>query len=351
MSTEFQQAAERRIQASPVTQQNSAVATQSPKELGAVEAALVQGDITRLNTQERITYYKTLCESLGLNPITRPFEYVTQKGKLSLYCKKDAAEQLRKLHNVSIQILDRSFHDGVYIVRTQAKMPNGRLDEAIGAISVQSLKGEELANALMKGETKAKRRVTLSICGLGFLDETEVADMKGAVFVTEAELADSEHKRMLEQEQAGKTATQTPSQPKPQETKTENQKPNQQNAIEAEVLPQTETKQETVEPPKPSPSETPKQEVHTVNPYLVINRQQQVRLFAIAKERGWSHEQIKEALVSMFPHLSSTSQLNNSQYNQFCGYMENSTFEDTIKTFKKPAAVMNKETNPEDVPF
>jgi hypothetical protein len=31
-----------------------------------------------------------------------------------------------------------------------------------------------LANALMKAETKAKRRVTLSIAGLGWLDETEL---------------------------------------------------------------------------------------------------------------------------------------------------------------------------------
>ena len=31
-----------------------------------------------------------------------------------------------------------------------------------------------LANAIMKTETKAKRRATLSICGLGFLDESEI---------------------------------------------------------------------------------------------------------------------------------------------------------------------------------
>ena len=34
--------------------------------------------------------------------------------------------------------------------------------------------GEFAANAIMKAVTKAKRRVTLSISGLGFLDETEV---------------------------------------------------------------------------------------------------------------------------------------------------------------------------------
>jgi hypothetical protein len=51
------------------------------------------------------------------------------------------------------------------------------MDAAKGAVSVQGLKGEALANALMKAETKAKRRATLSICGLGFLDETEIEDI------------------------------------------------------------------------------------------------------------------------------------------------------------------------------
>jgi len=40
--------------------------------------------------------------------------------------------------------------------------------------------GEALANALMKASTKAKRRLTLSLCGLGFLDETEVGTIPGA---------------------------------------------------------------------------------------------------------------------------------------------------------------------------
>ncbi len=37
---------------------------------------------------------------------------------------------------------------------------------------------DDLANAMMKAETKAKRRVTLSICGLGMLDETEMATVR-----------------------------------------------------------------------------------------------------------------------------------------------------------------------------
>jgi len=44
-------------------------------------------------------------------------------------------------------------------------------------VPIQGLKGLDLANAFLKCETKAKRRVTLSICGLNMLDETEVDDI------------------------------------------------------------------------------------------------------------------------------------------------------------------------------
>jgi hypothetical protein len=63
----------------------------------------------------------------------------------------------------------------------------GRRDEDVGAVNVANLKGEALANALMKATTKAKRRATLSICGLSFLDESEIEAVKGAQRVTVTE--------------------------------------------------------------------------------------------------------------------------------------------------------------------
>jgi hypothetical protein len=57
---------------------------------------------------------------------------------------------------------------------------HGRTDIARGAVNISGLKGEMLANAMMKAETKAKRRATLSICGLGLLDEVEVETIPGA---------------------------------------------------------------------------------------------------------------------------------------------------------------------------
>jgi hypothetical protein len=56
----------------------------------------------------------------------------------------------------------------------------GREDISTGSVSLAGLKGENLSNAHMKAETKAKRRATLSICGLAVLDESEVDSIAGA---------------------------------------------------------------------------------------------------------------------------------------------------------------------------
>jgi len=76
--------------------------------------------------------------------------------------------------------VSRSREDDLSIVIAKASTPDGRCTESMGAVSVIGLKGEALANALMKTETKAKRRSTLDLLGLGLLDETEVDTIPGA---------------------------------------------------------------------------------------------------------------------------------------------------------------------------
>lgn len=145
----------------------------------ALERVLIQGDLSALTPDQRISYYKSVCDSVGLNSLTKPFDYITLSGKLTLYAKRDATDQLRKLNEVSITIPARELLGDVYVVTARAKDKNGREDESTGAVNVANLKGEALANAYMKAETKAKRRVTLSICGLGLLDESEVDSIPG----------------------------------------------------------------------------------------------------------------------------------------------------------------------------
>lgn len=164
-----------------LAERQTAAVIAAPKPLPAdIEKVLVEGNLAALKPEQRVSYYNATCQSLGLNPLTTPFDYLNLNGKLRLYAKKDATDQLRRHYDVSIHITAREVMNDVYVVTARAVLPSGREDESTGAVPVKGKAGEELANAWMKAETKAKRRVTLSICGLGFLDDSEVDSIRGA---------------------------------------------------------------------------------------------------------------------------------------------------------------------------
>jgi hypothetical protein len=146
-------------------------------DAATVERVLLHGDLQKLAPAQKVNYYKAVCDSVGLNPLTQPFAYIVLNGKEVLYARREATEQLRKIHKVSIEIRNRELVDGIYVVTARATLPDGRTDENIGAVPLPEQRGEVRANSMMKAETKAKRRVTLSICGLGMLDETEVESL------------------------------------------------------------------------------------------------------------------------------------------------------------------------------
>lgn len=144
-----------------------------------MEAVIMTGDLGRLTPEQRVSYYMKTCESLGLNPYTRPFEYLTLNGKLVLYARRDATDQLRKLHSISLEIVQQTVSLGMLTVRVRATAKDGRIDEDVGVVELpDTLKGTFRANSMMRAITKAKRRVTLSISGLGFNDESEIDDIQ-----------------------------------------------------------------------------------------------------------------------------------------------------------------------------
>jgi hypothetical protein len=154
-------------------------------EMVAIEHALIAGDLQALTSTQRVAYYRRVCESLGLNELTKPFGYILLNGKLTLYALKGATDQLRRVQGVTLTRVTTELLGDVYVVTAHARTPDGREDQDIGAVSVKGLAGEALANAYMRAITKAKRRVTLSICGLGWLDETEVDTIPGARILPE----------------------------------------------------------------------------------------------------------------------------------------------------------------------
>jgi hypothetical protein len=119
-----------------------------------IETVVIGGDLADLNAGQRAEYYAAVCCSLGLNPLTKPFEYLTLNGKLRLYALRDCADQWRRLHGISISIANREQMSDIYVVTARAKDRQGCEDESTGAVTVGNLKGDVLANALMKAETK-----------------------------------------------------------------------------------------------------------------------------------------------------------------------------------------------------
>jgi len=135
------------------------------------------GSLAALNDRQRSEYYSKFCQEQGLDPHSVPFEWLNLNGKVSLYAKKNAADQLRMKHKISLTT-ETKIEAGFVIVTATATLPSGRTDSDIGVVEVG--KGSRGANGMMTATTKAKRRVTLSITGLGMLDETEVDTIPSA---------------------------------------------------------------------------------------------------------------------------------------------------------------------------
>jgi hypothetical protein len=153
--------------------------TTKPIDAAIMESVLLGGDLSKLTPEQRVSYYRNVCESVGLNPLTKPFDYMTLNGKLTLYAKKDATDQLRKINNVSIDDVDIVENETQFLVKVKGHDSTGRTDVEIGVVNKKDMQGN-LGNVQMKAVTKAKRRLTLSLCGLGWLDETEVETIRDA---------------------------------------------------------------------------------------------------------------------------------------------------------------------------
>jgi hypothetical protein len=153
---------------------------------GALQHILATGDLAKLSNTQRVHHYLNLCASLGLNPASRPFDWIefydpeTKSKKLTLYFNQSGAAQLRRNHQISVHVIRRDVIGGdgdepMCVVEMGGKTPNGRDGVAIKYVSLMGynqqrgkyrLGGQQLANAYMKAETGALRRLALSMVGL-----------------------------------------------------------------------------------------------------------------------------------------------------------------------------------------
>lgn len=245
-------------------------------EWTAIEQIVMSGNLGLLTPEQRVRYYKSRCDDLGLSVLAHPFEWITLNGKLTLYALKSCTDQLRVQRDVSIDDLrtEMNTETGIYTVTVVGHDKSGRKDADIGAVHVGALKGEALCNAQMKAATKAKRRFTLSLCGVGMLDETEIESIPAS-------------------------------------------------AIQQPIKPTT---RKVIEVPPPAlppvPPETgPEPEQHTVStPGPVITAAQGKRLWTIARERGWKEQELRDLVGRHgFEH---SNQITRSAYENICKEVE-----------------------------
>jgi hypothetical protein len=143
-------------------------------------AKIVQsGNLGLLSESDRLIYYFNYCRQLGLNPLSRPFDYIEENGKISLYPNAQAASQLRDKRNVSTRIVKEEMllNGDIYSVLVEARIGD-RSEQATGKVSLTGLSGKHKANAMKKAETQARRRATLAIVGLDTIgDEDQKASV------------------------------------------------------------------------------------------------------------------------------------------------------------------------------
>jgi hypothetical protein len=141
----------------------------------ALEHILATGDLAKLSAKQRVGHYLNQCRSLGLNPISRPFDWLVLDDKLVLYPNKSCTEQLGRAHQISVKILRRELVGDLFVCEVEGRTPSGLTNQATKYVPVTGrsrdgqayrLAGSKLADAFAKAETGAKRRLILSMVGL-----------------------------------------------------------------------------------------------------------------------------------------------------------------------------------------
>lgn len=135
------------------------------------------GDLSKLTGEQRAALYRRTCDSLGINSLTRPFDWIefydpeTKGKKLTLYPRSACADQLAYQHRIRVRVVEEKIVGTLFKVVVEGTMPNGRSETNVAYLDLterdgSQLKGQRLGNAFMKAHTKAKRRLVFGMVGM-----------------------------------------------------------------------------------------------------------------------------------------------------------------------------------------
>ena len=104
----------------------TALSTSASNEV--LDRIVTRGDISQLTPTDRLVYYRSMCERIGVDPLTQPFQFLTLSGKQVLYATKSCTEQLRVIHGISVTDLSTSTTGDVFVVVAKVQNAKGRID-------------------------------------------------------------------------------------------------------------------------------------------------------------------------------------------------------------------------------
>lgn len=220
------------------------------------------GDTSAMTVDQKLEYYRVMCNKVDIDPALTPFIFIKTKNGERLYASKSLTNQLGMKKMVSCTNTKQEMISGIFVANYRATTPDGRVTDEVGAVSVDGIVKDDLANCIMKAHSKAKRRAVLSHCGLGMLSEDETDTMGGAQATYVPPLAPPAAPSALEQARAA--TQQLPAAPaQVAQLPTVEVKP----AGESETKKRGAKKKEEAAPaPAPSPAPAPKPQLSVAAP-------------------------------------------------------------------------------------
>ena len=140
---------------------------------GALAHVLGSGDLYALSNAQRVAHYINLCRSLGLNPLSRPYQWIGFKESenspavLTLYFKPQAAAEVLRNNRVSVHFPRKEIVGELFVCEAHGTAPDGRLGVGTKYVPLTGkfgkLTGRYLANAFMAAESGALRRLAINM--------------------------------------------------------------------------------------------------------------------------------------------------------------------------------------------
>jgi hypothetical protein len=166
------------------TRNAESMLAETAKYTAGIKEYFRSGNIAQLNADEQDFIKAKLCERYNLDPVLRPFELISfAGGQQKFYMTASATNQLANVLGLTREVVQLELDEQRMIAKCTVRVsnPNNRSETCNAFIAISKfappkerggiptkvlLEGEDLANTLMKLETKAKRKATMSFFGI-----------------------------------------------------------------------------------------------------------------------------------------------------------------------------------------